>query len=205
MRVASFVVLTLTLALPLRAALQPSKAELHAWLDEAMKAAENVPAEHRRDLAYSLPDARDRTDRMKTALLQIALRPSGPGWFELIVATKVPPDSNAIPTRREYDERVQGAFEFLDGIYRARAGTNDPVARQWQQGLAEMLFCTGKFDEALALEREVVLREPAARTSPSAPGRSWTAGSSAPALRSSPRRPRRGRRLRRCRTTRSTT
>lgn len=154
-------ILLFTLALPLSAAVTPSKAELHAWLDEGLQAAAKVPEEHRRALAYSLPTAHTRDDRFKLALLKIALRPGGNGWYDFVGAAKSVPGTT-IPTQRDYDERVQAALEFLDGIYRARAGMDTPIARQWQSGLAEMLFCTGKFDEALRLQREVADREPEA-------------------------------------------
>lgn len=139
----------LLLVLPLLAALHAdaaiSKADLQRSFEEALAAAEEVPAEKRRELAYAL-DLEEGTpeERIRMILFKLALRPSSPVWFDFAVSL-------------DGADRLV-ALDFLEGVYRTRAGVNSDAARDWQQGLAEMLFCTGRFDEALRLQRQVVAR-----------------------------------------------
>jgi hypothetical protein len=141
------------------AAISPSKAELHQWLDEALEAAEEVPADERRDVAYGLSmDTGLREERIRKALLRIALRPSSFGWINLVWVMEVPPEGVSWGPEQVKEHR-DAATEFIEGAYRARAGVNDATALAWQHGLAEMLFTRGEFEEALRLQREVVARD----------------------------------------------
>lgn len=134
------VVLGLILTLPAEAAL--TKGQLRAWLEEALVAAQKVPPDERRELAYSLDLNGRTTAAVRGSLFKIALRPSGNGWSDLW--RNVPEAERAL------------VLEFLEAEYRARAGVESEERRQWQSGLAEMLFTIGRFDEGLALMRQVV-------------------------------------------------
>lgn len=137
----AILLLPLLLATRLDAAI--TRADLHAWLEEALAAAQRVPAEQRRAVAYSLDvTAGSQEERTRAILMKIALRPSSPAWWDM--ALTFTRDERRVP------------LEFLDAAYRERAEVGTAEGRMWQQGLAEMLFGTGKFDEALRLQRAVM-------------------------------------------------
>lgn len=136
----SVLVVTLLLAFPLHAAL--TRSDLQTWLDQALEAAKQVPVEERRAVAYSYKfSGAPSKEETQAALLKIALRPSGNGWWDLMWA--VPRNQKDL------------ALEFLEAVYRGRAGLDSVEARQWQQGLAEILFTTGHFEEGLRLQRSI--------------------------------------------------
>ena len=120
-----------------------TKSDLQAWLEEALAQAQQVPPEERRDAAYSVKLTGKPEEKVKACLLKIALRPTSSGWLNLLGV--VPPE----------DE--QFVREFLESEYRARAGMESEERRSWQQGLAEMLFTTGRFADGLELLRPVVV------------------------------------------------
>lgn len=154
--------LLLFMAMSARGAVTPSKAELLAGLDRAFVVAAETPPEGRRELAYSLSTRTgDRRTQIHSSLVKIALRPSGNGWYDLVVVMGRQP-AGVTWEKGDAAAHRAAALEFLEGVYRTRAGANDDEARQWQRGLAEILFTTGRFDEALRLEREIALYEPSA-------------------------------------------
>ena len=119
-----------------------SRAQLRTWFAEAMDKAREVPVEERYDATNALSFEGSTEEVVKTCLLKMALRPNSDAWSRLPFA---------VPAA----ERPE-VEEFINSEYRARAGLDTRDGRQWQAGLADMLFTTGRHAEGLALMRPVV-------------------------------------------------
>lgn len=126
--------------LPVEAAV--SRDQLRTWFAKAMDAAREVPAEERYDATNALSFEGSAEEVVKACLLKMALRPNSDAW------SRLPPAVS--PAERPV------VMEFIDSEYRARAGLDTRDGRQWQAGLADMLFTTGRHAEGLALMRPVV-------------------------------------------------
>jgi hypothetical protein len=134
----------------------PTKAELHEWMREAMEMAEKVPADERRDLAMSFANSEytAREDQIKAALLSIALRPQFYGPYRLL-RTMSEPRAVGLVKAEEIAADEKAATEFIEEIYRPRIGVSSQEARDWQSGLADFYATTGRFKDALTLQRPV--------------------------------------------------
>jgi hypothetical protein len=119
-----------------------SRDQLRTWFAEAMDAARKVPSEERYDATNALNFEGSIEEVVKTCLLKMALRPNSDAWLRL-------------PWVVSPGERSE-VKEFIDSEYRARAGLDTYEGRQWQAGLADMLFTTGRHAEGLSLMRPVV-------------------------------------------------
>ncbi|HEY0160543.1 MAG TPA: hypothetical protein VGF28_24870 [Thermoanaerobaculia bacterium] len=138
----------------------PSKAELYEWMDAAFAFAAKIPVDDRPPLARhsGLPDSATREERMQAALRTIALRPQYYGAYQLLVHAQTPRDDRTFNKEEMAADRA-AAEDFVVELYRSRAGTANEEQLNWLSGLAELLLTTGRWKEALPLQRELVAHE----------------------------------------------
>jgi hypothetical protein len=136
----------------------PTREELQGWMSEAFAKAEKMPASAREleDVPELDREPESREERIRQALLVIALRPQFYGPYHLLIAVAYPrlPEDAMRIEEAALVNRAE-ATEFLLELYRARAGTANEEQVKWQTGLAELLLMRGRYKEALPLAREL--------------------------------------------------
>lgn len=141
----------------------PSVHQLREWMKEAFAAAKQVPVEARLELAQRGSSSSSRVERIKAALLTIALRPQYFGPYRLVSAMELPHDlKEGLVTPEQHAEfKAQAAVDraaaeaFIEELYGAHAGTSDEEALNWAHGLAEFRLTMWRWKDALPLIREV--------------------------------------------------